>query len=43
VNIDIEHDADAQALLERFHVRSEDSVLICRGGELLKTPAMASR
>ena len=40
VNIDIEHDADAQALLERFHVRSEDvPVVICRGGELLKNPS----
>jgi thioredoxin reductase (NADPH) len=42
VNIDIEHDADAQALLERFHVRSEDvPVVICRGGELLKNPSNA--
>src|SRR6202011_2717760 len=24
VNIDVEHDADAQTLLERFHVRGED-------------------
>jgi len=24
VNIDIEHDAEAKALLERFHVRSDD-------------------
>jgi thioredoxin reductase (NADPH) len=40
VNIDIEHDADAQALLERFHVRSEDvPVVICRGSELLKNPS----
>src|SRR6202140_2771389 len=40
VNIDIEHDADAQALLERFHVRGEDvPVVICRGGELLKNPS----
>ena len=42
VNIDIEHDADAQALLERFHVRSQDvPVVICRGGELLKNPGNA--
>ena len=43
VNIDIEHDADAQALLERFHVRSEDiPVVVCRGGELLKNPSNAA-
>ncbi len=42
VNIDIEHDADAQALLERFHVRGEDvPVVICRGAELLKNPSNA--
>src|SRR5437899_5601755 len=42
VNIDIEHDADAQALLERFHVRGEDvPVVVCRGGELLKNPSNA--
>jgi thioredoxin reductase (NADPH) len=42
VNIDIEHDADAQVLLERFHVRSEDiPVVICRGGQLLKNPSNA--
>ena len=42
VNIDIEHDADAQALLDRFHVRSEDvPVVICRGGQLLKNPSNA--
>jgi thioredoxin reductase (NADPH) len=40
INIDIEHDTDAQALLERFHVRGEDvPVVICRGGELLKNPS----
>jgi thioredoxin reductase (NADPH) len=40
VNIDIEHDADAQNLLERFHVRGEDvPVVICRGGEVLKNPS----
>ncbi|MGB6605036.1 MAG: FAD-dependent oxidoreductase [Steroidobacteraceae bacterium] len=42
VNIDIEHDADAKALLERFHVRSEDvPVVVCRGGQLLKNPSNA--
>jgi thioredoxin reductase (NADPH) len=42
VNIEIEHDADAQALLDRFHVRSEDvPVVICRGGQLLKNPSNA--
>jgi len=42
VNIDIEHDADAQALLERFHVRGEDvPVVVCRGAELLKNPSNA--
>src|ERR1700720_4125783 len=42
VNIDIEHDADAQGLLERFHVRSEDvPVVICGGGELLNNPSNA--
>src|SRR6266403_2264490 len=42
VNIDIEHDADAKALLERFHVRSDDiPVVVCRGGELLKNPSNA--
>jgi thioredoxin reductase (NADPH) len=42
VNIDIEHDVDAQALLERFHVRGEDvPVVVCRGRELLKNPSNA--
>ena len=42
VNIDIEHDADAKALLERFHVRTDDiPVVVCRGGELLKNPSNA--
>jgi thioredoxin reductase (NADPH) len=42
VNIDIEHDADAQALLERFHVLGKDvPVVVCRGGELLKNPSNA--
>jgi len=42
VNVDIEHDADAKALLERFHVRSDHiPVVVCRGGELLKNPSNA--
>ena len=42
VNIDIEHDADAKALLERFHVRGDDiPVVVCQGGELLKNPSNA--
>jgi thioredoxin reductase (NADPH) len=42
VNIDIEHDADAQALLERFQVRAADvPVVVCRGAELLKNPSNA--
>jgi thioredoxin reductase (NADPH) len=39
VTIDIEHDADAQALLERFHVRPQDiPVVMCGAGQLLKNP-----
>lgn len=42
VNIDIEHDAEAKALLERFHVGSDDiPVVVCRGGQLLKNPSNA--
>jgi thioredoxin reductase (NADPH) len=42
VNIDIEHDADAQALLERFQVRAADvPVVVCRGAQLLKNPSNA--
>jgi thioredoxin reductase (NADPH) len=42
VNIDIEHDADAKALLERFHVRSDEiPVVVCRDSELLKNPSNA--
>jgi thioredoxin reductase (NADPH) len=42
VNIDIEHDADAKALLERLQVRSDDiPVVVCRGGELLRNPSNA--
>src|SRR6202030_1514863 len=37
VNVDTEHDAEAQALLERFHLRPEDvPVVICRSGALLR-------
>lgn len=40
VNIDIDRDADAKALLERFHVGSGDlPVMVCGGGELLKNPS----
>jgi thioredoxin reductase (NADPH) len=39
VYIDMDRDADARALLERFHVRpGEIPVVICRGGEVLKNP-----
>ncbi len=39
VNIDLDRDADARALLDRFHVLPEEiPVLICRGGEVLKNP-----
>ncbi len=39
VYIDIDHDADARALLDRFHVRpAEIPVVICHGGEVLKNP-----
>src|SRR6202011_170995 len=42
VNIDIEHDGNSKALLERFHVRSDNiPVVVCRGGELLKNPSNA--
>jgi thioredoxin reductase (NADPH) len=39
VNIDIDREADARALLERFRVAPEETpVVICRGGEVLKNP-----
>jgi thioredoxin reductase (NADPH) len=38
VDIDIDHDPDAQALLERFHVQPQDlPVIVCRG-KVLKNP-----
>jgi thioredoxin reductase (NADPH) len=37
-DIDIDHDPDAQALLERFHVQPQDlPVVVCRG-KVLKSP-----
>jgi thioredoxin reductase (NADPH) len=40
VDIDIDHDPDAQALLERFHVQPQDlPVVVCRAGEVFKNPA----
>jgi thioredoxin reductase (NADPH) len=39
LNIDLDRDADARALLERFHVRPEEiPVVICHGGEVLRNP-----
>jgi thioredoxin reductase (NADPH) len=38
--IDVDRDADVQALLDRFHVRLEDvPVVICRGQLVLKNPS----
>ena len=43
VNVDIDRDADARTLLERFRVRPEETpVVICRGGEVLKNPEIGS-
>jgi thioredoxin reductase (NADPH) len=43
VNVDIDHEADARALLERFRVGPEETpVVICRGGEVLKNPENGS-
>jgi thioredoxin reductase (NADPH) len=40
VNMDVESDADVQAVLERFHVRLQDiPVVICRGEIVLKNPS----
>jgi thioredoxin reductase (NADPH) len=37
--VDLDHDAEAQELLDRFHVTSADvPVLICRGDALLRNP-----
>lgn len=39
VYVDIDHDPDARALLERFHVRPQDlPVIVCRAGEVFKNP-----
>ncbi len=39
VDIDIDRDPDAQALLERFHVRPQDlPVVVCGAGEVLRNP-----
>ena len=38
--LDLDHDADVQDLLERFHVdRADVPVLICRGAAVLKRPS----
>jgi thioredoxin reductase (NADPH) len=38
--IDLDHDAEAQALLDRFHIAVEDiPVLICRGDVVLRSPS----
>lgn len=43
VDIDVDHDPDAQALLERFHVRPQDlPVVVCRAGEVFKNPDIGS-
>jgi thioredoxin reductase (NADPH) len=43
VNVDIDREADARALLDRFRVAPEDTpVVICRGGEVLKNPENGS-
>jgi len=39
VNLDVDRDADARALLERFQLApGEIPIVICRGGEVLKNP-----
>jgi thioredoxin reductase (NADPH) len=39
-SLDVETDADARALLERFHVQAQDvPVVICRGQNVLKNPS----
>jgi len=39
LDVEIDHDADAQALLERFHVRPEElPVVVCRAGQVLRNP-----
>src|SRR4051812_29371650 len=40
VYLDLDHDAEAQEMLDRFHVTQEDvPVLICRGRQVLKNPS----
>jgi len=40
INIDVEADADAQALLERFHVRMEEiPVVVCRSEHVFRNPS----
>jgi thioredoxin reductase (NADPH) len=42
-NVDLDQDPDAQALLERFHVRPDEiPVLISHGGDVLKNPDIAT-
>jgi thioredoxin reductase (NADPH) len=39
VDIDIDHDPEAQALLERFHVQPQElPVVVCHAGEVLRNP-----
>ncbi|HKI06181.1 MAG TPA: FAD-dependent oxidoreductase [Thermoanaerobaculia bacterium] len=39
--IDLDHDADVQVLLDRFHIGEEDvPVLICRGEVVLRNPTL---
>ncbi len=43
VNVDLDHDGEARALLEQVHVRPEDiPVVICRSGAVLKNPDNAT-
>jgi thioredoxin reductase (NADPH) len=38
--LDPEHDADARALIERFHVAEEElPIVLCTGGQLLRNPS----
>jgi thioredoxin reductase (NADPH) len=40
VDIDLDQDTEAQALLERLHVQPQDiPVLVCRDGQVLKNPS----
>ncbi|MGH8260816.1 MAG: cyclic nucleotide-binding domain-containing protein, partial [Steroidobacteraceae bacterium] len=43
LNLDIDHDPDARALLERFHVEPQEvPVVVCRGAEVLRNPSNAA-